>query len=291
MTSRAELIQAAQSGEGEELWQAVRSRNSEALLEASHNRNLTDEMARFIIKSRATPPEALGFLATDVRFKDSYKVKLALARNPRTPKRVSISLLKYLRVFDMADLSRNHFVPVELRQKAELSLMEKLQALPTGVKIALSRRASTRVVERIMERGDRRVIDACLDSPRLTEEQLYRLAGREKTKPLIILALAEHPAWSLRYLIRFALIRKFHTPMRYVERFIAAMKSQDLRNLYADPGLPSASRPFIFRELKKRKQDVELAEDTVYEVGEEEGLSGHESSSWAEEPQEGQPGA
>jgi hypothetical protein len=79
--------------------------------------------------------------------------------------------------------------------------------------------------------------------------------------------------------------------MRYVERFIAAMKSQDLRNLYADPGLPSASRPFIFRELKKRKQDVEQAEDTVYEVGEDEGLPGQGSSSWAEEPQEGQPGA
>jgi hypothetical protein len=291
MTSQAGLIQAAQSGEGEALWRAIRSRNSEALLEAPHNRNLTDEMALFIIKNRATPPEALGFLATDVRFKDSYKIKLSLARNPRTPKRISISLLKYLRVFDMADLSRNHFVPVELRQKTELVLMEKIQALPTGVKIALSRRASTRVVERIMERGDRRVIDACLDSPRLTEEQLYRLVGKERTKPLIILALAEHRVWSLRYSIRFALIRKFHTPMRYVERFIGGMKSQDLRNLYADPGLPSASRPFIFRELKKRKQEVEMAEDTVYEVGEEEGLSEYEISSGEDESQEGQPAA
>ncbi len=273
MSTVAGWIRAAQSAEGEELWQALRSRHHEALLNAAHNRNLTEDMALFIIKQKSSPPEALGFLASDVRFKGSYRVKLALAKNPRTPQRVSLSLLKYLRIFDMADLSRNHFIPAVLRQKVELTLMEKVPALPAGMKIALSRRANSRVLESIMQQGDRRAIDACLGSPRLTEEMLYRLLNKQTAKPLLVRAVAEHPVWSLRYLVRYALIRNFHTPMQYVEAFIEGMKSADLRDIHADPRLPLSTRPFIFRELRRRNEPVETEEERVYELSEDDALS------------------
>lgn len=280
MSTVAEWIRAAQSAEGEELWQALKSRHHEALLNAAHNRNLTEDMALFIIKQKGSPPEALGFLASDVKFKDSYRVKLALAKNPRTPQRVSLSLLKYLRIFDMADLSRNHFIPAVLRQKVELALMEKVPALPPGMKIALSRRANSRVLESIIQRGDRRAIDACLESPRLTEEMLYRLLNKQTTKPLVVRAVAEHPVWSLRYLVRYALIRNFHTPLQYAETFIEGMKSTDLRDIHADPRLPLSTRPFIFRELRRRNEPVETGEEKVYELSEDDGLDALPEHEW-----------
>jgi len=269
MVSFSERIRAAGSAEGEELWDALRTQHPEVLFSATENRNLNEDMALFIVKSRAAPAEALGVLAGDARFKGSYKIKLALAKNPRTPNRISLSLLKYLRVFDMADLTRNHHISAVLRQKAELSLMEKVPAMPSGVKIALSRRSSQRVLEVIMDRADGKVMGACLESPRLTEQHLYRLLLRQTTKPIIAKAVAGHPAWSLRYSIRLALIRNFHTPMERVEAFIRDMKGRDLKDLYADPGLPRATRPFIYQELMRRGESVEPGEDVTYELPED----------------------
>jgi hypothetical protein len=265
----SEKIKSAQGAEGEKLWEAVRLQHPEVLLSATLNRHLTEDMALFIIKSRKTPPEALGHLSNDVRFRDSYKCKLALAKNPRTPQRVAVSVLKHIKIFDLADITRDRRVPVMLRQKVELMLTERIPALPAGIKAALSRRASNSVVVRIMDKGDRKVIATCLESPLLTEEQLYRLVLREATKPLIIHVISEHPRWSLRYSLQYALIRNFHTPMRSVALFIENMKTTDLRALYDDPKVPSSTKPFVFRELRNRSETVETPEEIVYELPEE----------------------
>jgi hypothetical protein len=266
----SENIKIAQSAEGEKLWKALKLQHPEVLLNATLNRHLTEDMALFIIKSRNAPPEALGHLANDVRFKDSYKCKLTLTRNPRTPQRVALPLLKHIKIFDLADITRNQRIPVMLRQKVEFMLTERISALPPGIKAALSRRASNTVVMRIMEKGDSKVINTCLESTLLTEEQLYRLIIKAATKPLIIRVISKHPKWSLRYSLRYALIRNFHTPMRHVASFMEGMKSNDLKALYDDPKVPSSTKPFIFRELKRRNEGVDMPAEKVYELPEEE---------------------
>lgn len=273
MASLSEKVAAALSAEGDELWQTLRTQHPDVFMSALSNRNLTEDMALFIVSSKAAPQEVLGTLASDARFRDSYRLKLATVRNPRSPQRVSVSFLKFLRVFDVADLTRNNFIPAVLKQKAELMLMEKIPAMAPGVKIALSRRASGRVVVRLMEKSDRRVIEACLESPRLTEEQLFKLAGRQSAKPDFIRAVSEHPVWSLRYSVRYALLRNYHTPMKRVEEFIEGMKSSDLRELYSDPSVPLSTRPFIFRELGKRDEPLEAEGEEVFEISEEEAES------------------
>jgi hypothetical protein len=266
MKSFKESIRDAQDARDDVLWQAIKTQNSEVLLSSTQNRNLTEDMALYIAKNKNTPPEALGFLATDIRFKESNKLKLALCKNPRSPHRMTIGLLKFLGIFDMADLSRNKLIPTVLRQRVEVVLLDKVGALPTGMKIALSRRASERVVEAIMNRGERRVIDACLESSRLTEERVYKLITKPATKALVIRAVAEHRRWSVSPMLRYALVRNFYTPMKDVERFIRDMSAMDLKTLYSDPKLPTATRPFIFRELGKRGEGTELPEDVVYEL-------------------------
>jgi hypothetical protein len=263
-------IRTAESAEGEELWGAIKLQHPDVMMGATMNRRLTEDMALFIVKSRSAPPEALGALAGDVRFKDSYKIKLALCRNPRTPQRVALAQLKFIKLFDLADLTRDRRIPVALRQKVEFMLTEKIPSLAQGIKSALSRRACSTLVVKIMEKGNRNVINACLDSPLLTEEHLYGLLLRPAVKPLVVRVIAEHPKWSLRYSLRFGLIRNTHTPMEHVGPFICGMKSLDLKNLYSDPRVPSVSKPFIFRELRERSETVELPEDVVYELPEGE---------------------
>ncbi len=266
MTSLEQRIEQAHTAQDEELWSLVRDTNPQVILNVTLNRSLNEEMVLFLAKARNTPAEALGFLASDIRFKESYKLKLALCRNPKTPPRVSFSLLKFLRIFDLGDMTRNQSVPVTLRQKIELMLTEKIPSLPSGVRIALAKRSNCSIVMAIMARGDSNVVNACLDSPVITETHLCETINRSTVKPAIIHMISVHPKWSLRYAVKYSLIRNFHTPMVYVSRFIPDMKTSDLRELYSYESLPKSTRPYIFSELRERGKTVEMPEEETYEI-------------------------
>jgi len=272
MTSLEQRLERALTAQDEELWSLVRDPHPQVILNITLNRSLTEEMAVFLAKAKNTPSEALGFLAGDVRFKEIYKLKLALCRNPRTPQRVTFSLLKFLRIFDLGDLTRDQTVPVTLRQKIELMLKEKIPALPAGVNIALAKRSNSSIVMAIMARGERTTVNACLDSAVLTEAHLCEIINKHSSKPALIHAIAEHPKWSLRYAVKYGLIRNFHTSMVHVARFISDMKTTDLRELYATESLPKSTKPFIFEELQERGEGSEIPDEETYELSEDDDL-------------------
>lgn len=264
------LIKSTRTAHGDALWEVLMTQHSEVLSNAVFNRNLKEEMAVFIAKSRNTPVETLGFLAGDVRFREIYELKIALCKNPRTPQKVTLSLLKFIRTLDLGDLTRYNRIPINIRQKIELMLMERVPPMPSGVKKTLARRASSGVVMAIIEKSDKAVIGVCLDSPSLTEGLLYKVINKSTTKPILIEAIAGHPKWALRYAIRFALIRNFYTPMQYITDFIKNMKTSDLKLLYSDPKLPRSTKPYIFMELRERNETVDIAKEEIYILEEED---------------------
>lgn len=277
MYTQDEAAREARSAEGEALWRAIKTQFPKALANATYNRKLNDEMAIYIARSKKTPAEALGFLAGDVRFKRNYKVIHLLCKNPKTPQRIVLALLKNLKIFDLADLTRNHFIPSVTKQRVQFMIYERIPGMPSGVKIAMSKRVSTDVAVRLMEKSDRMVVEACLESPIFTEETLFQVIHREVTRPQVIQAISEHPKWSLRYRLRYGLIRNKHTPMEVVAVFIKGMKSRDLKDLYSDTKVPPLIKPFIYRELVGRDEDLKPVEDEVYE------LEGHEDSVFQDE--------
>ncbi len=245
----------------EELWSILKG-SPERIEKLMFNGGLTEEMALLIAENRNSPPEYLAILATSPRFKDSYRVKLALSKNPRTPHRITLSLLKFLRLFDLADLSRNQNIPVNIRQKVEEILIEKIPSLPLGNRITLGKRSSPSIVMAILSRmgGESKgsqttitnLINTCLENPLLKEGDILKLINNPSTPSSVIQAISVHPRWSARYSIRYALIRNFHTPLRIVVEFLREMKVQDLEELYRDEAVPSSTRPFIYREIMTR---------------------------------------
>lgn len=266
MVTAQERMRAALSAHGAELWALVRDPDPQVVSQATLNRNLTEEMAVFIAKRKIVPAETLEFLAADARFKGSYMLKVAICKNHRTPQKVTLSILKFIRLFDLSDITRDQHININIRQKVESMIGERIPAMPRGNKMALAKRASTNVLLALMERGDESVISVCLDSPLLTEAYLYKLINNPQTKPAVIKMLATHPKWSLSYFIRFALTRNFYTPMSCVAKFIAQMKTTDLKELYCDPKLPSSTKPFIFQELGERDETVEVHPEVTYEL-------------------------
>jgi len=248
----SEKIRMAQTAEGEALWSLAREHHPEIIYHVTLNRNFTEDMALFIAKKRSVSPELLDFLAQDTRFKESYKLKLAICKNPKTAQRTVFSLLKFLRIFDIADLTKDQHLSVNVRQKIEQLLCEKIPSLPSGIQKALARRVNNTIVIALMKQGDEGVISACLESPTLTEGLVANVVNLHASTPLLIRMVAGHPKWSLRYSVKFALIRNFNTPMVRVNDFISEMKTSDLEDLYEDPKVPTSTRPFLFRELLLR---------------------------------------
>ena len=64
--------------------------------------------------------------------------------------------------------------------------------------------------------------------------------------------------------------------MTDVTKFISALKTADLRELYSDKSLPSSTRPYIFNELAFRDESVEIPQEERYN------LSGDEDSDFAD---------
>ncbi len=266
MVTVEQRIRAALEATAEELWTFIRDPHPEVVSQATLNRNITEEMAIVIAKGKTASAETLGFLAGDIRFKGSYNLKLALCRNPKTPQKVTLSLLKFIRLFDLSDMTRDQRININIRQKIESMIAERIPAMPLGNKTALAKRASTNVLFSLMGRGDERVISICLDSQSLTEAHLYKLINDPQTKPAVIKMIADHTKWSLSYFVMFALIRNFYTPMARAAKFISRMKITDLKDLYADPKVPSSTKPFIFRELRERGETVDIRQEASYDL-------------------------
>ncbi len=264
------IEQAAGAGE-EEIQEYVHDPSPRVLRSLLTNTRLTEEDILIIANRKNVTSDILEAIARDKRWSESYPVRLALVRNPRSPLTISLPVARFLRIFDLEEITRNHFVPLVLRNKIEMMIAERIPTMPLGNKKTLAKKAAGKVLLKLLQDRIPEVVRLCLDNPHLVEAHLFKVISREDTNPETILMIADHPLWSIRPLIRFSLVRNPHTPLPVTARFLAMMKIMDLRELYTDPALPAVVRPLVYRELLDRGIDPETAgQEQVYEIPEEE---------------------
>lgn len=255
-TEETRAAQAAGASE-EEIPLFVHDPSSKVVLALFENRNLTEEHVLIIANRKNLSPQVLNILSKDVRWSESYRVRLALAKNPKTPLFAALSVARYLRLFDLADLARNHLLPVIYRKKLEAIVIEKIPTLALGIKKTLAKVAAGEILISLIKDGYPDVIKLCLGNPHLVEAHLYRVISHKMTTPGTIRTIAENRNWTFRYHIKFALVRNEHTPLARSALFLADLKTGDLKELYRDPHLPPGVRPFIHRELLERGEEPE----------------------------------
>jgi hypothetical protein len=239
------------------------------------NRLLTEEHALVIANRRNLSGDVLEAIAKDRRWTESYPIRMAVAKNPKTPLFISLSLARHLRLFDLADITRDHFLPLPYRKKIEAMIVERIPTMPLGIKKALARRAAGNVLYTLLLSRDAEIVQTCLGSPHLTESHLFKYICREGSHRETIGMIAEHPNWSCRAAIRLSLVRNAQTPLSSCIRFFSRMTAQDLRELYRDPLVPVTVKPFIHRELWERGLEAlpPAADETVHELDEADDLA------------------
>lgn len=251
---RIELAAAAQE---DELMPLVHDPSPRVILRMLDNRNLTEEHVLVIANRKNLPPEVLSAIFGDKRWSESYPVRLALAKNPKTPLFTALSIARFLRLFDLVELARDQLIPAIFRRKLEALVREKIPSLALGTKKSMARVAGGEILLALIKDGYPEVVRNCLNNPYLVESHLYKVISLQTTSPGTIRTIAEDRNWSSRYHIKFALIRNAHTPLARTVLFLPGLKLLDLKELYRDPFLPAGVKPFIHRELVERGEDPE----------------------------------
>jgi hypothetical protein len=264
-----ELLAASADEEG--LSKLVHDPSPRVLRALLENTSLREEDVLIIANRKNVPPDVLDAIAKNGRWSESYPIRLALAKNPKTPLSVSLSIVRYLRLFDIAEMARSHHIPLVFRHKVEAIVIERIPSMPLGYKKSLAKMAVGNVLLKLLQDADTEVIALCLNNPRLMEGHLFKIISRKDTLAETIRQIAVHQTWSGRPLVRLSLVRNDHTPLTLTERFLQEMKLQELRDLYADPLLPPSVKPLVYRELLSRgREPKEQLEEQVFEIDEDD---------------------
>jgi hypothetical protein len=271
MREEEEKVEQALAAPENEIARYVHDPSPRVIRSLLKNLHLLEEDVLVIAQRKNLPPDILEYIAKDRRWAESYPIRLALAKNPRSPLSVSLTQARYLRLFDLEEITHSRHLPLVFRNKVEAIICEWIPSMPLGNKKTLAKKATGTVLLRLLRDRDTDVVQLCLNNPHLTEAHLFKIISRFDTMEGTIRMIAEHPNWSHRPLIRFTLARNTHTPLALSLHFLQGMKIMDLRELYHDPAVPTTIKPFIHRELWERGEDAkESVEEKIFEIDEEE---------------------
>ena len=237
---------------GEELAGLVHHPSADVLLALLDNPALDETQVCLLLERKDLPGEILEEIARRKALLKSYRVKKALAFHPRTPRLVSLRLLRDLYLLDLVQVAILPGVSPELKRNAEEQLLARLPQLPLGQKITLARRGPARVAGALLAEGHAQVISVVLDNPYMTEAQILRALSREKLPTSVIPAIVHHHKWSITYNVRLALVRHPSTPLASILSYLPELTVSDLRELAAPGIVPESLRKYLQAEVQRR---------------------------------------
>jgi hypothetical protein len=242
----------ARTATGQELAALLRHHASDVLLALLDNPALDETQLCLLLGRNDLPAELLEEVSRRKPLVKNYRVKRALAFHPRTPRLTSLRLIRELYLMDLVQLTLQPGTSTELKLNAEEQLIARLPQLPLGQKIALARRAASRVAGALLAEGHPQVLAVVLDNPKLTEAQVLKVLSRAKLPAGIIAAISHHRKWSYTYNVRLALVRHPASTLSTILSYLPELTVSDLRDL-ASPGIVSENlRKYLRAEIQRR---------------------------------------
>ena len=230
------------------LEQAVRSVDGEVLKAAVSNPALTEDLALVLLKRTDLAPELLEQLSKKSVIK-GRKVKLALVSHPRTPRYVSVTLVRQMFTFDLMRVALTPVVTADVKKAAEEVLLKRLETLTAGEKLSLARRASGRVAAALLLDPEQRICHAALDNSRLTEADIVKALTAAKARTAFVRSVCSHPKWSLRREIRMALLRNEKLPLSYALEYARGFPAAVVHEILRSSNMPAQTKQRVLEAL------------------------------------------
>lgn len=250
-------VEYARSAAGDALKSLVHDPREEILLALLENPNLEEPHIAALVDRLDLSARVLAAISEKGTWTSHEKVRLAVARHPRTPKRITLAMLRQLFLFDLARLSLLLSAPADIRRAAEEMILTRVPHLPVGEKLTLARRGPARVAGALLAEGHPQAIKLALDNAFLTESQVLKVLAKSGVPERCVAAIAQHRKWARMYNVRVALVRNPATPAPNLLAFLTDLTLRDLRDLAGLESLPPHVRRYIGKELKRRSETTE----------------------------------
>jgi hypothetical protein len=218
--------------------EAIPRDSGETLEAAASDSPLNEDQALTLLKQNDLPPEVFEQLSKNGAVNRSRKVKLAIVEHPRTPRYVSLAILRHLFTFDLMRVALTSIVAGDVRMAAEEVLINRLESISSGEKLSLARRASGRVAGALLTDKEPRVMRAALENSRMTEALVVKALTVPEAPAALVCEICVHPKWSLRQEIRVALLRNESTPLKFAQEFARTLPLTTLKEILETSRLP-----------------------------------------------------
>jgi hypothetical protein len=214
---------------------------------------LTEDIALALLERSDLSPDVLERISKASAAVKSRKVKLALVEHPKTPRQISMPIVRHLFTFELMQVAVTPVTPADVKLAAEEALIHRLETVSSGEKLTLARMASGRVAGELLLNGEPRVITTALDNPRLTEGVVFKTLMRPDATAALVHAVCHHPKWSLRREVRLALLRNENTPLARALEFAHSLPAAQVRELLQTSRLPANIKTQLLQEVGKRR--------------------------------------
>ncbi len=214
---------------------------------------LNEDLALTFLKRRDLPQQALEALARNGRVMKSRKVKCAVVEHPQTPRHVSLPLMRPMYTFELMQIALLPGVAADVKLAIEDVLVSRLTTLAPGERLTLAKRSSGRVAAALLQDTDKRVIQAGLNNPYLTETLVAKALVHPKPSPLLAAYVSHHQKWTTRKDVQLAALRNEFTPLATAIRYADPLPLAVLHDLLKHSGLPDQIKTYLLGLAQKRE--------------------------------------
>jgi hypothetical protein len=226
--------------------------SSRGILLVAADPGISEDLALALLKRPDLAPEVIEQLSKSSALKKSRKVKLAVVSHPKTPRHVSLPMIRHLFTFDLMQVALTPVVPADLKLAADEALVSRLETISIGEKLSLARRASGRVAAALLLDPEAGVRKAALDNSRLNENSIVKAIMSPGAPTGLIDAVCRHPKWCLRHEVKVALLRNEKTPAALALELARGFPPAQLHALLEVSRLPAGTKSCLRQALQKQ---------------------------------------
>lgn len=231
---------------------ALNSMEKQVLVAIASSVALTEDLALAFLKRRDLPQPALEALAKNGRMLKHRKVKNALVIHPKTPRHVTLPMMRSMYTFELMQAALTPLVAADVKLAVEDVLVGRLATLAAGERLTLAKRSSARVAAALLHDPDPRIVEAGLNNPYLTEALIVKALVHPKPSELLATHVCRHRKWSTRKDVQVAALRNEFTPFASAIRFAEPLSVVALQDLFRQSGLPEKIKTYLLEMAAKR---------------------------------------
>jgi len=217
---------------------ADRAADEESLRRAAASHSLNEDLGLALMERRDLPRTVIEDLVKNGRAMKSRKLRNAVVMHIRTPRHLSLPLIRHLYTFELMQIALTPQVAADVKMAAEDVMMNRMESISSGERITLARRSSGRVAAALLQDAELRIVDAALNNPFLTEVSVAKALLKKDSLQMLALEVAKHAKWSVRKDVRGALLRSAYTPLAYAITFAQSFSPTALKELFEQSELP-----------------------------------------------------